>query len=60
VTAISVFAYKPIQIPRKIAEQHANLQRFTFHEEGGHSAAHEEPERWVDDVRTFFRNFRRG
>jgi pimeloyl-ACP methyl ester carboxylesterase len=57
-TAISVFAYEPIQIPRKIAEQHANLQQFTFHEEGGHFAAHEEPERWVDDVRAFFRTFR--
>ncbi len=57
-TAISVFAYEPIQLPRKIAEQHVNLQQFTFHEEGGHFSAHEEPERWVRDVRAFFRNFR--
>lgn len=57
-TAISVFLYELQLMPRKIAEQHANLAQWRVHERGGHYAAFEQPEPWIDDVRAFYRRFR--
>jgi pimeloyl-ACP methyl ester carboxylesterase len=44
--------------PREWAERFFNVQRWTEMPSGGHFAAMEEPERLVDDIRTFFRSLR--
>lgn len=41
-------------VPREWAERMVNVQRFTKMPKGGHFAAMEEPELWVNDLRTFF------
>ncbi len=46
--------------PREWAERNVNLRRYTTMSKGGHFAALEEPELFVDDVREFFREFRTG
>jgi microsomal epoxide hydrolase len=44
--------------PREWAERFFNVQRWTEMPSGGHFAAMEEPERLVEDIRTFFRSLR--
>ena len=44
--------------PRRWLEARYNLRRFTLMPSGGHFAASEEPELFVDDVRAFFRALR--
>jgi microsomal epoxide hydrolase len=44
--------------PRLWLEKRYNLARFTIMPRGGHFAALEQPELFVDDVRAFFRNVR--
>jgi pimeloyl-ACP methyl ester carboxylesterase len=53
-----VFPNDLIFVPRKVAERHANLQRWTVMPRGGHFAAIEEPDLLVDDLRAFFRGLR--
>ncbi|WP_322752998.1 alpha/beta hydrolase [Frankia sp. Cas3] len=57
-TAIAVFPQDVVLFPRAVAEQHANLARWTVMPSGGHFAPMEEPQLLVDDVRAFFRQFR--
>ena len=47
--------YKP---PIKWTKQYFNLQQYRVHHAGGHFAPLEVPDIYVDDVRTFFRQFR--
>jgi pimeloyl-ACP methyl ester carboxylesterase len=53
-------AHFPIDLvpPRSWAEQAFNLQRFTEMSRGGHFAALEEPELFVEEIRAFFRPLR--
>ncbi|MBC8161183.1 MAG: epoxide hydrolase [Roseiflexaceae bacterium] len=46
------------QFPRETAERSLNVQHWTEMPRGGHFAALEEPELLVEDLRTFFRQFR--
>jgi pimeloyl-ACP methyl ester carboxylesterase len=45
-------------VPRRLAEEHTNLVRWTEMPRGGHFAAAEEPDLIVDDLRAFFRPLR--
>jgi pimeloyl-ACP methyl ester carboxylesterase len=57
-TGVAVFPRELVHVPRALAERDANLVHWTRMERGGHFAAAEEPELLVDDLRTFFRQFR--
>lgn len=52
-TAVASFPAEA-PVPREWAERMVNVKRFTKMPKGGHFAALEEPELWVDDIRTFF------
>ncbi len=57
-TGIAVFPKEILRYPRKWVERHYNVTQWTEYEKGGHFAALEEPEAFVDDVRKFFRRER--
>ena len=57
-TGCAIFPGELFRPPRAWAERVYNVQRWTRMPSGGHFAALEEPERLVDDVRTFFRQVR--
>jgi hypothetical protein len=57
-TAIAVFPKELSVPPRGWAERLYNVQRWTEMLRGGHFAAAEQPELLVNDIRTFFRQFR--
>jgi epoxide hydrolase len=57
-TGIAVFPKETLRPPRKWVEHAFNLQRWTVMPRGGHFAAFEQPELFVDDVRAFFRDLR--
>jgi pimeloyl-ACP methyl ester carboxylesterase len=42
------------QFPKQWVERFVNVQQFTTMEKGGHFAALEEPELWVNDITSFF------
>lgn len=46
--------------PREFAERGLNIQQWTEMPHGGHFAALEQPEALADELRAFFRPFRRG
>ena len=46
--------------PRSFIERGYRVERFTEVPRGGHFAALEEPERFVEDIREFFRPLREG
>jgi pimeloyl-ACP methyl ester carboxylesterase len=48
---------RPLPV-RAYAERHYNVQRFTVLPRGGHFAALEVPELWVEETRAFFRQVR--
>lgn len=48
---------RPLPV-RSYAERHYNVQRFTVLPRGGHFAALETPELWVEETRAFFRQLR--
>jgi pimeloyl-ACP methyl ester carboxylesterase len=48
------------QFPREWAERSVNVQRFTIMPRGGHFAALEEPELFVQELRAFFGQFGRS
>ena len=54
-TAIAVFPHDVLQVPRSLAERHANLVRWTVMPRGGHFAPSEQPDLLVDDIRATFR-----
>jgi pimeloyl-ACP methyl ester carboxylesterase len=57
-TGIAVFPKDLVFVPRRLAEQHTNLTRWTEMPRGGHFAAAEEPDLLVEDLRAFFRPLR--
>ena len=58
-TGIAVFPQELVLLPRRLAEQHANLVHWTVMPAGGHFAPSEQPELLVDDVPAMFRPFRK-
>lgn len=57
-TGFAVFPGDLSVLPRKWTENHYNVVHWTEMSTGGHFAAMEEPQRLVDDIRTFFRTLR--
>ena len=57
-TGAALFPREIIRPPRSWVEYHYNLTHWTEMPRGGHFAAMEEPELFVDDVRAFFRTVR--
>ena len=57
-TGIAVFPRDLVFVPRRLAEEHTNLVRWTEMPRGGHFAAAEEPDLIVEDLRAFFRPLR--
>lgn len=57
-TACACFPKEIYLPPRAWVENHYNVTRWTEFESGGHFAAMEEPEALVDDIRSFFRDYR--
>ena len=59
-TGAAIFPYELFITPRKWAEASFNITHWTEMPRGGHFAAMEQPELFVDDLRTFFRPLRQG
>jgi pimeloyl-ACP methyl ester carboxylesterase len=57
-TGFAVYPAEPVHIPRAVAERETNLVHWSVLPAGGHYAAAEEPELFVDDLRAFFRKVR--
>jgi epoxide hydrolase len=57
-TAIAAFPKEIFRGPREWCEPIYNIKRFTKMPRGGHFAAFEQPELFVDDVRAFFATLR--
>jgi pimeloyl-ACP methyl ester carboxylesterase len=57
-TAMAVLPQDVYPLPRRVVEQHANLQHWHVYAKGGHFGPAEAPGEYVDDVRGFFRRFR--
>ena len=52
-TGVAIFPAEA-PVPREWADRKVNVQRFTKMQEGGHFAALEKPELWVEEIRAFF------
>lgn len=57
-TAVAAFPKEILRPPREWAARVCNLRRWTPMAVGGHFAALEEPQALIDDIRSFFREFR--
>jgi len=57
-TGAAIFPHEIIQPPRRWAEAGYNITHWAEQPRGGHFAAMEQPELFVDDVRAFFRTVR--
>ena len=57
-TGVAVFPAELVFTPRKWAEARYNITQWTEMPRGGHFAAMEEPQLFVEDVRKFFRSLR--
>ena len=57
-TGFAVFPKDVVHMPRKIAEQHCDLRRWTVMPRGGHFGAAEAPDLMVEELRAFFRPLR--
>ncbi|ATB29022.1 epoxide hydrolase family protein [Melittangium boletus] len=57
-TGVARFPREIVQPPRSWLEHRFDLRRYTEMPRGGHFAAVEEPELFLDDVRAFFRTLR--
>ena len=57
-TGASIFPAEIFITPRAWAEAAYDLRHWTIMEEGGHFAALEKPELYLEDLRTFFRLLR--
>jgi microsomal epoxide hydrolase len=53
-TAAAVFPKEIFRIPRAYAETAFDVVRYTRFDRGGHFAALEEPDLYIQDVREFF------
>ncbi len=58
-TAYAEFPCEILHPPRSLAEKAFNIQRWTTMPRGGHFAAREQPQLLAQDLRDFFRAFRR-
>lgn len=56
--AFAIFPRELAILPRGWVENHYNVTRWTEFSSGGHFAALEEPEKLVEDIRSFFKNLR--
>jgi pimeloyl-ACP methyl ester carboxylesterase len=59
-TSLALFPRDVLPVPRRLAEQHANVVRWTPMPRGGHFAPSEQPELIIDDIRASFRELRHG
>ena len=59
-TGAAIFPYELFITPRRWAEASFNITHWTEMPRGGHFAAMEQPELFVEDLRTFFRTLRGG
>jgi pimeloyl-ACP methyl ester carboxylesterase len=57
-TGVAIFPKELIRPSRRWAEKRYNVVHWSEKDRGGHFAAFEQPELYVDEVRTFFRAFR--
>lgn len=57
-TAVSIYPGEIYKPPLSWTEKYFNLQQYRVHDDGGHFAPLEVPDTYVDDVRTFFSQFR--
>jgi pimeloyl-ACP methyl ester carboxylesterase len=57
-TGFAVFPKEIAFLPRKLAEKHTNLKRYTVHDSGGHFAVAEEPETVAREITEFVRPLR--
>jgi pimeloyl-ACP methyl ester carboxylesterase len=57
-TGAAIFPQELVLTPRRWAEAHYNITHWTEMPRGGHFAAFEQPELFVEDVRTFYRDLR--
>jgi pimeloyl-ACP methyl ester carboxylesterase len=58
-SGFSIFQGDVVRPPRAWLERTTNLVRMTEPEHGGHFAAFEQPERYAEELRDFFRPYRR-
>ena len=54
-TAAAVFPREIFRVPKAYAETRFNLVRYTRFDRGGHFAALEEPDLFVEDIKAFFK-----
>jgi microsomal epoxide hydrolase len=59
-TGVARFPKEILRFPRRWVERHYHVTRWTEMPRGGHFAAMEEPELFLDDVRAFFATLRLG
>ncbi|MEM7408767.1 MAG: epoxide hydrolase family protein [Myxococcota bacterium] len=57
-TGVARFPKEIFRFPRRWVEKHYNVTHWTTMPEGGHFAAMEQPERFVEDLRKFFATVR--
>lgn len=57
-TGVAAFPKEIIRAPRSWCESAYHLTHWTDMDRGGHFAAYEQPERFVDDIRAFFATIR--
>ena len=57
-TGCAIFPGEIVKMPEAWAKNLYNVTRYTRFDRGGHFAAMEEPDLFVDDVRAFFRTVR--
>ncbi|MFJ9565142.1 epoxide hydrolase family protein [Streptomyces fuscichromogenes] len=59
-TGVAALPEEVVMAPREVVARSFNLQRYTEFQHGGHFAALEQPTELVEDLRAFFRPYRRG
>ena len=57
-SGFAIFPEDNILVPRKTAERHANVKRWSIMPRGGHFGPAEEPDLVVEEIRAFFRTLR--
>lgn len=59
-TGFAIFPKDLVFLPRRVAETHCDLRRWTVMARGGHFAPAEQPAMLVEEIRSFFRPMRTG
>jgi pimeloyl-ACP methyl ester carboxylesterase len=59
-TGVARYPKEPLRVPRAWVERRYHVTHWATMPRGGHFAAMEQPELFVDDLRTFFRTVRRS